>query len=472
MKHGIEQSVDGGAVAPLPEALFDFATTDEQWAQISPLLSKRKGPRGQGRPSIYDPRDILDGILWKLQTKSPWRDLPKHFPPYRAVHKQYQHWRQEGVLHIVFQTLVTNKSCNTPTPPARNQKHAVHIPKNLFQCLESLPAQFDKIELSIKKIGNSTICNILEEHLVFVKWYLDDDGTHRIYEHGIEFVSKKIQNKGFIRWTKQLRFNSSALEYLTQIIQKLRMNNYQEVIISKVEVRFDYHLPGYSYIEAESLSYNIANYIVPYQNYFLRLNPVSGGFKKSGKTKYNGLVTFYFGNRDSNSGRKIYLKSFDGGLTWTMRFEVTLHGAPLKNNCGKTLPPDISFLPDRLESVNFNKFFRFEVFNTEAFAGEANNVLEQLRKPRKFDYLCTYLSGIICSMNGFPVSIQKIMAKNVVRRIMILEAGKLKSDAVQSGRLADRLSKGKFRKSLQQLPKGFDEFKFWLLEDGFVNFDV
>ena len=46
--------------------------TDEAWEQLAPLLpaDPRRGQRWR------DHRTVLNGILWKLSTGVPWRELP------------------------------------------------------------------------------------------------------------------------------------------------------------------------------------------------------------------------------------------------------------------------------------------------------------------------------------------------------------------------------------------------------------
>ena len=47
--------------------------TDKAWEQIAPLLPEN-GRRGK---QWRDHREVMNGILWKLRTGSPWRDLPE-----------------------------------------------------------------------------------------------------------------------------------------------------------------------------------------------------------------------------------------------------------------------------------------------------------------------------------------------------------------------------------------------------------
>ena len=80
--------------------------TNEQWERLAPLLSETpKGPRGQGRPVLNEPRAILNGILWILRTGAPWKGLPERYPPYQTCHRWFQRWRKESVFDGILLTL-------------------------------------------------------------------------------------------------------------------------------------------------------------------------------------------------------------------------------------------------------------------------------------------------------------------------------------------------------------------------------
>ena len=68
--------------------------TDEQWARLRPLLPPP--PQGRGRPRSDD-RQIVEGILWRLATGAPWRDLPERFGSWRTVYSRFRRWQQAGV---------------------------------------------------------------------------------------------------------------------------------------------------------------------------------------------------------------------------------------------------------------------------------------------------------------------------------------------------------------------------------------
>ncbi len=80
--------------------------TDKQWELIEPLLPQTpKGPRGQGRPPAHSPREILNGILWKLRSGSRWSLLPKCYPPYQTCHRWLQFWRKTGTFEKILISL-------------------------------------------------------------------------------------------------------------------------------------------------------------------------------------------------------------------------------------------------------------------------------------------------------------------------------------------------------------------------------
>lgn len=74
--------------------------TPERWAQLAPLIPSR-----QGRP-VTDARLMVEGILWVMQTGSPWRALPKRFGPWTTVAERYRRWRKEGVWERIRQALL------------------------------------------------------------------------------------------------------------------------------------------------------------------------------------------------------------------------------------------------------------------------------------------------------------------------------------------------------------------------------
>jgi transposase len=78
------------------------ALTEQQWERLRPLLPPP--PPSRGRPR-RDDRTIVEGILWRLATGVPWRDLPERFGPWRTVYSRFRRWQQAGVWEQVLATL-------------------------------------------------------------------------------------------------------------------------------------------------------------------------------------------------------------------------------------------------------------------------------------------------------------------------------------------------------------------------------
>jgi transposase len=71
--------------------------TDAQWARLQPLLPPHKPGRQR-----QDDRRILDGILWKLATGVPWRDLPERYGPWQTVYTRFWRWTRAGIWDQLF----------------------------------------------------------------------------------------------------------------------------------------------------------------------------------------------------------------------------------------------------------------------------------------------------------------------------------------------------------------------------------
>jgi transposase len=66
--------------------------TDFEWKIIEPLLPNK--PRGV--PRVND-RRVLNGILWRFRTGSPWRDIPERYGPSTTCYNRFGRWREAGV---------------------------------------------------------------------------------------------------------------------------------------------------------------------------------------------------------------------------------------------------------------------------------------------------------------------------------------------------------------------------------------
>ena len=76
--------------------------TDVEWGLIAAMIPPAK--RG-GRRREVDVREVVNGLLYVLETGCPWRHLPKDFPPKSTVHGYFDLWAWDGTLERVHEAL-------------------------------------------------------------------------------------------------------------------------------------------------------------------------------------------------------------------------------------------------------------------------------------------------------------------------------------------------------------------------------
>ncbi|MBB3290640.1 transposase, partial [Rhizobium sp. BK347] len=69
-----------------------YELTEHEWSIISPLLPNK--PRGVPR---VDDRRVLNGILWRFRTGSPWAEVPERYGPPTTCYNRFMRWRKAGV---------------------------------------------------------------------------------------------------------------------------------------------------------------------------------------------------------------------------------------------------------------------------------------------------------------------------------------------------------------------------------------
>ncbi len=74
----------------------------DEWDLIGPLIPPAK--RG-GRRREVDVREVLNGILYVLETGCQWRALPKDLPPKSTVHDYFMLWEWDGTLERIHHAL-------------------------------------------------------------------------------------------------------------------------------------------------------------------------------------------------------------------------------------------------------------------------------------------------------------------------------------------------------------------------------
>ena len=75
--------------------------SDEEWSKLYSIMLET------GR--IYkkpEHRMTVEGILYRIRTGVPWRDLPDYFGQWSAIFRRFNLWSQKGIIEIVFKSFV------------------------------------------------------------------------------------------------------------------------------------------------------------------------------------------------------------------------------------------------------------------------------------------------------------------------------------------------------------------------------
>ena len=73
----------------------DFERSGVAFARLlEPLLPPERGRKS--RPA-FDNRQIVNGILWRIRTGAPWRDLPEKHGRWVTVYQRFRRWSEAGI---------------------------------------------------------------------------------------------------------------------------------------------------------------------------------------------------------------------------------------------------------------------------------------------------------------------------------------------------------------------------------------
>lgn len=106
--------------------------SEAQWTRIKDLLPLEKKPHG-GRPGKSN-REMLNGILYWLNTGVPWRDLPERFGPWQSVYSRFRAWTLAGVWEnvlagLIAQDLVDETTLMLDSTTIKVHQHASGVKK-------------------------------------------------------------------------------------------------------------------------------------------------------------------------------------------------------------------------------------------------------------------------------------------------------------------------------------------------------
>jgi putative transposase len=78
---------------------------DELWEQIRPIVLEMDPPKAGGRKRVH-PRQMLNGIIYRLRSGCQWNRLPKELGDDSTIHRTLQRWVELGVLSRMWAVLI------------------------------------------------------------------------------------------------------------------------------------------------------------------------------------------------------------------------------------------------------------------------------------------------------------------------------------------------------------------------------
>ena len=77
--------------------------TDEEYQMIVALLPPEYSGKA-GHPYVSH-RKVLNGLLWRLRTGAPWRDIPERYGLWSTIQTRFRRWQHEGVWQKILDAL-------------------------------------------------------------------------------------------------------------------------------------------------------------------------------------------------------------------------------------------------------------------------------------------------------------------------------------------------------------------------------
>ena len=78
---------------------------DELWERVEPIIREADPPKARGRKRA-DPRQMLNGIIFRVRSGCQWNRLPKELGDDSTIHRTFQRWVELGVLRRIWGALV------------------------------------------------------------------------------------------------------------------------------------------------------------------------------------------------------------------------------------------------------------------------------------------------------------------------------------------------------------------------------
>ena len=87
--------------------------TNREWSLLEPHLPPLGGRGGRWN----DHRTVLNGILFRIRTGVPWRDLPERYGSWKTVYERHRRWSADGTWDRILQSVQADADHRPVDPP-------------------------------------------------------------------------------------------------------------------------------------------------------------------------------------------------------------------------------------------------------------------------------------------------------------------------------------------------------------------
>lgn len=82
--------------------------SDEQWERIRKHFPEENIPPSRAGRKPVPTRNVLEGVLWILNTGAQWKMLPQCYPNYKTVHRRFQRWCEDNTLRNLLMDIAND----------------------------------------------------------------------------------------------------------------------------------------------------------------------------------------------------------------------------------------------------------------------------------------------------------------------------------------------------------------------------
>jgi len=102
-----------------------YRLTEELWSKLREILLQFSLYNKAGQ------RKTVEGILFRMRTVGPWRDLPDPFDKWNSVYKFFNYWLKKGIWEKLFNVLKTDSDLERIAEADTLEKLEAPLPWNV-----------------------------------------------------------------------------------------------------------------------------------------------------------------------------------------------------------------------------------------------------------------------------------------------------------------------------------------------------